>query len=189
MRRFSFLVPILVTALAAAGCNLQADDANPAEANRPSPSAVREQVRAEWERELRRGAVQHPERRFANLPPGLLRARLRDAAARYRFTVVELEILRPSQAAPRVVVRTADATALSLATRDILRLIDPKKRTNDDRTGWAYEGFYFEARDRTDSPFLIVHNFWRGDSRGGGQWAARDDLYPFAHSSQMRLMD
>ena len=30
-------------------------------------------------------------------------------------------------------------------------------------------------------PFLIVFNFWRGRSGGGGQWARSEPLYPFGH--------
>jgi hypothetical protein len=107
--------------------------------------------------------------------------RLRRAAARYRFDVVKVAMIRPRQAAPLVVVRTANRLALARATRAILRLLDPKRRTNDDRTGWAYEGFLFRAEDRSGVPFLITFNHWRGPHAGGGQWAASEALLPFEH--------
>ena len=51
----------------------------------------------------------------------------------------------------------------------------------DDHAGWAYEGFYFEARDRDGTPAFLVSNYWRGRSAGGGEWAAREALYPYPH--------
>ena len=109
--------------------------------------------------------------------------RLRAAARRNHFTVARVTILHPRQDAPFVVVRAADEHALSAATPAILRLIDPKARTNNDRTGWAYEGFLFEARNSHDVPFLAAFNWWRGvlGRVGGGQWAASQSLYPFPH--------
>ena len=54
-------------------------------------------------------------------------------------------------------------------------------RTNDDRTGWAYEGFLFEARDSHGVPFVATFNRWRGPHDDGGQWAADPTLIPFPH--------
>jgi hypothetical protein len=68
---------------------------------------------------------------------------------------------------------------LSHDTAAVLRRLDPKRRTVDDRTGWAWEGFYFEARDAKGVPFLAVFNFWRGAHAGGGEWARDESLYPF----------
>jgi hypothetical protein len=64
----------------------------------------------------------------------------------------------------------------------ILRTLDPRRNTGDDRTGWAYEGFFFEALDSADGqPFLIVHNHWRGKHAGGGQWPSSPNLLPAPH--------
>jgi hypothetical protein len=61
---------------------------------------------------------------------------------------------------------------LAQATPAILKQLDPKNSTGDDRTGWRYEGFFFRADDEYAVPFLAVFNFMRGTySRGGGQWA------------------
>jgi len=106
---------------------------------------------------------------------------LRRAAQRYDFDVVSVQLLRPRQLAPKVVVRTKHYLALAHATAAILRRIDPRTPAVDDREGWKYEGFYFEARDERDVPFLIAYNFWRGPSAGGGQWARSEPLYPFVH--------
>jgi len=94
---------------------------------------------------------------------------------------VRVELLDPRQLAPVVIVRTTHYVELANATASILRHIDPKVRTNDDRTGWRYEGFFFEAQDEHGVPFLGVFNFWRGAGAGGGQWARSEQLFPFNH--------
>jgi hypothetical protein len=136
---------------------------------------------SEWKRELQKGARQNPGKQFSNLAPDELRARLSAAAGRYGFEVVSLDLLQPSQLAPEVVVRTKDYLGLAHATSAILRQVDPKARTADDRTGWRFEGFYFRAEDEHGVPFLIAYNFWRGNGGGGGQWARSDRLFPFPH--------
>jgi len=60
-----------------------------------------------------------------------------------------------------------------------MRRINPKRRTDDDRTGWAYEAFFFEARGEDDKPFLMLFTFWRRPHAGGGQWASDPSLYPY----------
>jgi hypothetical protein len=136
---------------------------------------------AYWEREIRKRAQADPSTRFQNLDPALLKQRLSEAASRYDFDVVSVELLRPRQLAPKVIVSTTRYVDLARATPQILRSIDPKAVTSDDRTGWKFEGFYFEARDEHDVPFLTVFNFMRGNGPGGGQWARSERLYPFQH--------
>jgi hypothetical protein len=138
-------------------------------------------VRSGWLHEIRTRARSAPLQRFDNPPRGVLVARLRRLERRYGFRVVQLRMLRPRQHAPLVVVETSDVHALARNARWILRVIDPKRPTGDDHTGWRYEGFYFEARDRGGVPLLAAFNYWRGPSAGGGQWASKEALYPFAH--------
>jgi hypothetical protein len=138
-------------------------------------------VRSDWLHEIRMRARTAPRQRFDNPPRGVLLARLRRLERRYGFRVVELRVLRPRQEAPLVVLETSDEHALARNTRWILRAVDPKRPTGDDRTGWRYEGFYLEARDLAGVPFLAVFNYWRGRSAGGGQRASDESLYPFAH--------
>src|SRR5207247_101479 len=114
------------------------------------------------------------------LPPAE-RRELGAAARSHDFEVVSFRLLRPRRLAPRIVVRTTHYLELAHATRGILRRLDPKAATGDDRTGWRYEGFYFEADDEHGVPFLVVFNFLRGPHAGGGQWARSDPLFPFAH--------
>jgi hypothetical protein len=139
------------------------------------------QARAEWGREITSRASAYPRQTFSNLPAPALRARLAALARRYDFEVTSMQLRRPRQLAPSIVVRTQHYVELARATRVILKQLDPKARTNDDRTGWRYEGFFFEAGDENGVPFLAAFNFWRGPGGGGGQWARSERLYPFAH--------
>jgi hypothetical protein len=136
---------------------------------------------AYWEREIRKRAQADPTTRFQNLDPAVLRQRVSEASSRYDFDVVSVELLRPRQLAPKIIVSTTDYLGLAHATPEILRLLDPRAVTSDDRTGWKYEGFYFEAQDEHGVPFLAAFNFWRGTGPGGGQWARSERLYPFQH--------
>lgn len=134
-----------------------------------------------WRANLRTGATADPLQRFPNPTRATLDRQLHIAARRYHFTIVKVQVFRPDQAAPFVVVQAADEQALAASTPAILHLIDPKARTTDDRTGWAYEGFLFEARDSNGVPFLATFNWWRGPHAGGGQWARDPTLFPFPH--------
>jgi hypothetical protein len=152
-----------------------------ASASSPSPAARARAIVKMWRANVRAGALADPKRHFANPSLATLTSRLRLTANRYHFTVVKVEILHPRQAAPFVVIRATDKHALASSTGAILRLIDPKAPTNDDRTGWAYEGFLFVARDSHGVPFLATFNWWRGPHAGGGQWASDPSLYPYPH--------
>ena len=140
---------------------------------------VGKNARVEWEHELAKRAREGDDSRFHNLPPSVLEQRLAEVAKRDRFTVVSVTFLHPRQLAPLVVVRTTHYVALARATPAILGRIDPKRNNGPDTTGWAYEGFYFEAQDERGIPFLITQNFMRGRGPGGGQWARSDGLFPF----------
>lgn len=165
---------------AAVGVLLAGSAATSVAATRP-PTATAAKILDTWWSDLRAGAAVDPTRRFPNPAPETLISRVRAAARRYHFTVVVVEIAHPRQAAPLVIVKTTDKRALANSTGAILRLIDPRTPTDDDREGWAYEGFMFEARDRHGVPLLVVHNHWRGPHAGGGQWASIPHLYPFPH--------
>jgi hypothetical protein len=138
---------------------------------------------ATWERELHARAIADPRTRFPNLPAAELRRRLDQAAEDLDFEVVSFRLLEPKQLAPRIVVRTKHYVRLAEAAGrgGLLRRLDPRRNTGDDRTGWRYEGFYFEAQDEHGTPFFIVYNFWRGPGPGGGQWARSERLFPFPH--------
>jgi hypothetical protein len=137
-----------------------------------------------WRHQITSRAAAYPRQYFPNLPAEELRHRLARLAARDNFHVVSLELWQPlpHQLAPRVVVTTNHYLALAQATPAIMKQLDPKRPTADDRTGWRYEGFFFQANDEHAVPFLTVFNFMRGTySRGGGQWARSEPLFPFAH--------
>jgi hypothetical protein len=80
-----------------------------------------------------------------------------------------------------VIVQSAHPKRFSRETPDIQRQLDPRRPTGDARNGWAYEGFYLEARDPEGVPFLAIFNFWRGAGGGGGEWARSEALYPYPH--------
>lgn len=136
---------------------------------------------AMWRHELVQRAADAPRQTFANLDPRTLRARLAAAARHHGFEVVSVDLLRSKRLAPRIVVRSDDYLRMARAMPAILRTIDSKVRTTDDRTGWRFEGFYFEADDGHGVPFALAFNFLRGPSAGGGQWARSERLSPFAH--------
>jgi hypothetical protein len=139
-------------------------------------------IEQSWHSNLQLGARVNPAERFSSPSKAVLLRRLRLAASRYHFTLVKVQVTHPRQAAPLVVVETSDEQALSASTPAILRLVDPRARTNNDRTGWAYEGFLFEARNTKGVPFLATFNWWRNpNSAGGGQAASSQRLYPFLH--------
>jgi hypothetical protein len=146
-----------------------------------SPGSVAATVVRQWRSGLRSAALAAPGEHFKNLSRSTLLDRLRIQAARKHFAVVSVQLLRPRQLAPLVIVKAVDEHAFVAATPAILKAIDPKRSTGDDRTGWAYEGFLLEAVDSNDVPFLVVFNHWRGTHAGGGQWASDPSLLPFAH--------
>lgn len=144
-----------------------------------SADATVAEIEQTWRTMLDEGTSADSAMRFPNLSSEAFSQALDNASHAYNFEVVKVEILHPDQSAPLVVVRTDDSAALSRSAGAILHQIDPKAATNDDRTGWAYEGFFFKALDASGKPFLVVFNSWRGPHAGGGQWASDRSLLPF----------
>jgi hypothetical protein len=185
MRRLIPWLLATVIAFALSGC--RSGTSSESEARRSSSSlhalaAVRN-LRIGWQSDLKFGAQADPTKTFPSPSRHRLVEQLREAAKRYGFTIVRISTLRPLDLAPLVVVRTAEPAKFSRdITTKVVRAIDPKKRTIDDRDGWAYEGLFFVALDDESVPFLAVFNHWRGPHAGGGQWAASPELLPFPHS-------
>ena len=140
-----------------------------------------DQLRSRWAAELARGVAERPKIRFANLSRQEFMTRLDRAAERYDFDVERVEFRQPKQLAPMVVVRSNDPFALAKDVPAVVKSLDPKANTGDDPTGWAWEGFYFEVQDHERKPAIVIQNFWRERSGGGGQWAAAESLFPFPH--------
>ncbi|HEX6699607.1 MAG TPA: hypothetical protein VF101_02660 [Gaiellaceae bacterium] len=188
MRRVALLA---VAAALCAGCGshrsvLEAGvsfrpDETPREVTSAQAVAAARSALSTWHRELATRAREDRRTRFPNLAPALLRTRVAEASRRYGFEVVRVRLNRPRQLAPEVVVRTRHYLELARAAPTILRALNPRLPASDDRQGWEYEGFYFEARDDHGVPFLLTFDFMRGRSPGGGQWARSDALFPFAH--------
>jgi hypothetical protein len=135
---------------------------------------------AQWVADIARRAREDPGQRFANLSARDFRLRLAAAAARYHFTVKQVQFLHPRQVAPLVIIQTRRYLALARAVPAIERSLDPHTGHSDQR-GWAFEAFFLEAQDERGAPFIVVSNFLRGPGPGGGQWARSDQLYAFAH--------
>lgn len=151
-------------------------DVSPGEA-----ASVLRQAKKAWRKALDANALADPETLFDNPTEGEFLARLSAAADKHGFAVVQTEWLEPLQAAPLVVVESDDPTGLARSTPAILRSLDPQVSGGEDWEGWAFEGFFFEARDEDGVPFLAVFNSFRGSNPGGGQWARSEDLYAYEH--------
>lgn len=122
---------------------------------------------------------------FPSPPRRTLIARLNAASRSHTlFQIDHITLTRPRQYAPLVVLHTRDKDALAKAWPEMIRVIDPKRPTGDDRTGWSYEGIFVEATEPSGAPFLVTFNHWRGPHPGGGQWAATNELLPYATSGQ-----
>ena len=150
--------------------------------DRPSPRAAVAEARAEWWKEVRRNAaVGDRATRFPSPSRSVLLRRLRRASRLYGFRIVSVTMLHPLQRAPVVVVSSDRKLALARATPKIVGLFDPHQPTRANPAGYAYEAYFFEARDSRGVPYLATFNQWRPPHVGGGQWAASERLYPFPH--------
>jgi hypothetical protein len=149
---------------------------------RTSPRTAVAQARAEWLKEVRASAA-HGDRatRFPSPSRTVLLQRLRRAARLYGFRIVRVTMLRPLQSAPVIVVSSDRKLAVARATPKIVELFDPHRTTRSNPSGYAYEAYFFEARDGRGVPYLATFNHWRPPHVGGGQWAASERLYPFPH--------
>jgi hypothetical protein len=186
--RFLALLGLVVVVVAAACGGSRRSILYRGVASRPGPrftvsdaNARRDagSMRARWLTDVgRRG--HEDATRFSNLPVQRFLSRLREAAARYHFTVERVELLRPRQLAPLVIVQTRNYLGLARAIRPIESALDPHRGGND-LTGWAFEGIFLEAQDERGVPFLAVENALRGPHAYGGQWARSEELFPFPH--------
>lgn len=59
-----------------------------------------------------------------------------------------------------------------------MKLLDPTSSARH-QTAETLEGFFVAVED-SRGPFVHSGSVSRGEEEGG-QWAAKDDLYPFAH--------
>jgi hypothetical protein len=113
--------------------------------------------------------------RFPNPSAKTFRARVADVGRRYGFEPVSIQLLRPREFAPIVVVRTdRDRRDFIADVGAIMGLLNPKNQA-----AVTFEGFFFEASD-SDGPFVRVTSNYRGVV-SGGQWSALPDAYPYEH--------
>lgn len=137
-------------------------------------------IRKRWLADIARAGRRFPKPHFHSLSASQLRARLAVAAARYHFTVKNVQFLHPRQVAPLVIVQTRHYLAMAHAFGGILyKSLDPLKRHL--RPKETFEAFFFEAQDERGVPFIIVAYDARGRGAGGGMWARSEELYPGPH--------
>jgi hypothetical protein len=148
----------------------------------PSPRAVVAQAKRAWLKDVRDSARSGDRTKSFPSPSRLvLIRRLRQAQTRYGFEIITVTMLHPLQRAPVIVIRSDRPQAIAKATPVIIDLFDPRHVTKTNPSGYAYEAYFFEARDRQGTPYLATFNHWRPPHVGGGQWAADESLYPFPH--------
>ena len=147
-----------------------------------SPQAAVAQAKREWRKELFASARSGDRAtRFPSPSRAVLMHRLRRAQARYGFQIVSVRMLRPLQLAPVIVIQSERKQSTARATAVIIDLFDPRRVTKANPSGFAYEGYFLEARDKHGVPYLATFNHWRVPHVGGGEWAAAESLYPFPH--------
>ena len=147
-----------------------------------SPRTAVTQARKEWLSALQTAAKTGDRAaRFPSPSRHVLMQRLRQAQGRYGFEIVTVRMLRPLQSAPVIVIRSDRKLAIAHATPAIIKFFDPRHVTNTNPSGFAYEGYFLSAEDQHGVPYLATFHHSRCCPPGGGEWAASENLYPFAH--------
>jgi hypothetical protein len=147
-----------------------------------NPQHAVTQAKRDWLKELRTAAASGDRAKsFPSPPRHVLLQRLHRSESRFGFSLVRVTMLRPLQLAPVVVIRSDDEQAIARATPQIVAGFDPHRVTKENPSGFAYEGIFFLAETSKGVPYLAVFNHWRAPHVGGGQWAARESLYPYPH--------
>jgi hypothetical protein len=178
MTRASLL--LLLSLIALGGSMLAASQT--ARATKPPPKTVVARAKADWLRTVRASAKTGDRAaRFPSPSRAVLIRRLRQSQRRYGFQIVGVKMFHPLGAAPVVVIRSDQKLAIAHATPAIVARFDPRHVTKQNSSGYAYEAYFFEARDAHGVPYLATFNHWRPPHVGGGQWAKNESLYPFPH--------
>jgi hypothetical protein len=139
-------------------------------------------ARAEWWRETIASArTGDRAARFPSPSRAALLRQLRTEAQRDGFRIVGVRFLRPLQAAPVVVLQSDDEARLARAVPRIVAAFDRRRPTAADPAGTAYEAYFLVAETRAGVPYLATFDHERAPHVGGGEWAARESLYPFPH--------
>jgi hypothetical protein len=113
--------------------------------------------------------------RFADGDPAAIEADIRRAAAKHGLKIESIEVFRPLQPAPAIVVRVDDPVAF---------LADSNLIVRDLFGGVArYEGQYLQANDRAGAPVFVQAADFR---TGVGQQWIRPDLDPRRHAFAAR---
>jgi hypothetical protein len=147
-----------------------------------TPTRAVAQAKAGWLKEMRASAMGGDRStKFPSPSRAVLMQRLHTAETLYGFRVISVRMLHPLQSAPVIVISSNKKQPISQATPKIINLFDPRRPTTANPSGFAYEGYFFVAQTTGGVPYLATFNHWRAPHVGGGEWAARESLYPFPH--------
>lgn len=147
-----------------------------------SPTWAIAQAKAEWLKEMQASAKGGDcGATFPSPSRSVLMQRLRKAEKLYDFRVVSVQMLHPLQSAPVIVIRSNSKQSIARATPKIIDFFDPHHPTTANPSGYAYESYFFVAQTTSGVPYLATFNHRRAPHVGGGEWAASENLYRFAH--------
>jgi hypothetical protein len=147
-----------------------------------SPARAVAQAKAEWLAQIRASAkTGDRSAQFPSPSRAVLMRRLRRAETLYSFRIVRVTMLHPLQSAPVIVISSDRKQSIARATPKIIALFDPRHPNRMNPSGYAYEAYFFVAQTSSGVPYLATFNHWRAPHVGGGEWAARESLYPFPH--------
>jgi hypothetical protein len=169
-------------------------------AAQPAPARIVAQAQAEWLENLRASALDGD--RSASFPSpsrAILLRRLRlaqrefyplfdrsamkarcDATCPDGFQIVSVHMLHVLQPAPLIVIRSDEKQAMARAVAKIVDLVDPRRPTSENPSGYAYEGYSRSRRRAAASPT------WRRSTTGGHRTSAAASGPPPRASTRSR---
>jgi hypothetical protein len=101
---------------------------------------------------------------FPNPGAATFRGRVALAAKALDLRVVSVELLRPLQLAPAVVLEARDREAFVARIPQLLQYLNPSPRTG---AGATFEGLFVQGVDRSGKPFAAAFSNRRGTVRSG----------------------
>lgn len=117
------------------------------------------------------------EQRFPNPSPAAFRQHVMLVGRRYGFHIASLNLLKPQQLAPLLIVDTnRNRKAFVHDMPKIVSLLDPTNNAGH-RTADTFEGFLLAAED-SHGPFAEMESLSRGEAEGG-EWSWNPCVYPY----------
>ena len=133
----------------------------------PSPTSVALHLQRQFISYVAAGAKQDPGPRFPHVRRANLLRALERAGARFHYSLKRLGVIAGRDGAPLIVVRARGSlAAFSESVGALERRLDPPSRTPRIASDLGatiehtrYEGFFLEAVDSHDIPFLVVWEY------------------------------